>query len=316
MIIALIVLFILLLLIAAGFVGFEMAFARDVKGVAGMIIKNATQDADSVPGLAEFLEKGNAVWNSVPKENVEIKSVDGITLCGEYFAQENAKRTIILVHGYRATGIANFAAVLPLFIEKDCNILLIDQRASGRSDGKYTTFGLMERFDVVEWSKWLHEKEGGQRPVYIDGISMGGATVAMCAELDFPPEMRGVICDCGFTSAYDIIKIVMKKFAHLPPFPTIYFIDLALWVKTGLRLKSVDTRKCLRCAKYPFYFIHGKMDDFVPYSMGVENYNACCTDKKLFTSEQSTHGMSFIDMPEECAAFVFELFEKYDGERK
>ena len=314
MIFIIILLVIVVLLIAAGFIAFEMAFAGKVAGPAKLIIDAATQDADTIPGLEENINNAKKFWSSLDKENVEIRSVDGITLRGEYYAQENAKRSILLVHGYRATGLSNFAVVLPTFANNGCNILLIDQRACGRSDGKYTTFGLMERYDVVEWVNWIHERENGIRPIYIDGISMGGATVAMCADLDFPEEMRGIICDCGFTTCGDIIKIVMKKFAHLPAFPLFYFIGFAMKVKTGLGMYDVDSRECLKNSKYPFYFIHGKKDDFVPYEMGTENYDACTSEKAFFTSEESTHGMSFVDKPEECTAFVFELFNKHDGD--
>ena len=80
------------------------------------------------------------------------------------------------------------------------NILLIEQRGCGISGGKYITFGMTERYDVLTWIDWLNRETDGNLPIFLDGISLGGATVLMALELNLPDNVAGVIDDCGYTS--------------------------------------------------------------------------------------------------------------------
>ena len=57
--------------------------------------------------------------------------------------------------------------------------------------------------------------------MYLDGISMGAATVLMASEFDLPASVRGIIADCGYTSPRDILKKVIRQ-CHLPVAP-VYF---------------------------------------------------------------------------------------------
>lgn len=62
--------------------------------------------------------------------------------------------------------------------------------------------------------------------MYLDGISMGAATVLMASELDLPASVRGIIADCGYTSPRDILRKVIRQL-HLPVGPVYFLLRLS-----------------------------------------------------------------------------------------
>ena len=98
-----------------------------------------------------------------------------------------------------------------------------------------------------------------------------------------------------------------------PTYPVLWLIDLINRIVTGYWLTEVDTRQCVKNAKVPILFVHGAKDRFVPLYMGMENYDACASEKKIFVSENAEHGMSYIENTKECKELLTEFFEKNDG---
>ena len=298
------------LFLIAAIILFKICSQRTVSGVAGRVINAAMpEELQRIFGVTA----GYEFWKAAQKEAVEIQSFDGITLRGEYCACPNPKRTIICVHGYRSTGINNFAFAIPDFIAMDCNILLIDQRACGKSGGRYICFGMKERYDVLSWVKWLNESHGAQLPVYLDGVSLGGATVLMASSLALPGNVAGIIADCGYTSPSEILKYIIKTYIPLPVFPTLPLISLITKLVTGNYLTDADTRECVKKTNIPIAFVHGAKDRFVPVYMGQENFEACRSEKVMYISENAEHGMSFIEDRKECLKLLADFFAAHDG---
>ena len=88
----------------------------------------------------ERILRDMADMRKLPFETVCIKSGDGIPLRGEWL-DLGQKRTAILLHGYCSTPANNFCSLLHYFRESGWNVLMIYQRAHGKSGGKATTFG-------------------------------------------------------------------------------------------------------------------------------------------------------------------------------
>lgn len=102
---------------------------------------------------AEKQERKEAIkkWLlSVPSEEASIVSHDGLKLTGTIFNQEQPSHLwMILVHGYftNQKAMSDFAYE---FYQYGFNILTIDCRASGHSEGTHTTMGWLERLDRSE----------------------------------------------------------------------------------------------------------------------------------------------------------------------
>lgn len=144
-------------------------------------------------------------------ENIFLPSYDGLRLHGRLLQQPGAKGTILLFHGYRSSWVIDFSIVLPYYFTLGYNLLAVDERAHGESEGTYITFGVRERHDVATWAAYAAMHFGPAHPLILDGLSMGAATVLLASDLELPPSVRGIIADCGFSSPYAIMKSVLHS---------------------------------------------------------------------------------------------------------
>ena len=121
---------------------------------------------------------------SVPYEDVFITSFDGLRLHAKFYAAPDPKAPVqIMFHGYKSAAERDFCGGLREGIDGGFNVLLVDQRAHGESEGKYLTFGVNERFDCLSWANYAAERFGRDVKIYLYGISMGAATVLMASAL-------------------------------------------------------------------------------------------------------------------------------------
>ena len=206
---------------------------------------------------------------SIPYERVEITARDGTKLCARYYHACDGAPLLIECHGYRSLSVRDFAGSAKTYRQHPYNMLLIDQRAHGESGGKVISFGIKERFDVLDWINYATERFGDDVNILLYGISMGAATVIMAAGLPLPKNVRCVIADCPYSSALDIIAKVGAELG----FPGILIKPLAIAgarIFGGFSITSDSPREAVRRAKIPILLIHGDADTFVPDYMSDE----------------------------------------------
>jgi pimeloyl-ACP methyl ester carboxylesterase len=167
------------------------------------------------------IEEGRLWLSKQPYEDVYAESRDGLRLLAKlYLNPQSSGDTILLAHGYKSTPERDFSCGCAFYFSQGFNVLLIDQRAHGDSEGDYICFGVKERYDVVNWAQWMVERFGPDKKYVIGGMSMGCTTVLLAAALpELPPEIRGVVADCGFTSAIMNSVMCLKKAAVFRRFP-------------------------------------------------------------------------------------------------
>jgi fermentation-respiration switch protein FrsA (DUF1100 family) len=230
---------------------------------------------------------------SMDRELLEIKSFDGLTLRGIYYECQKGAPVELLFHGYRGNAERDMSGGIERCFAMGRNALLIDQRASGESDGHIITFGIKEHRDCLAWIDFAIEYFGKDVRLILTGISMGASTVAMASGKELPKNVESVLADCGYTSPKEIIKKVLKQI-HLPAFIFYPLIKLGSRLIGGFDLESYSPIEAMKNSHVPVIFIHGEEDDFVPCEMSEKMYEQCASmHKKLVKIKRAGHGLAF-----------------------
>ena len=276
---------------------------------AGNLIAGSKKNAE----MSQLVADTSAALEAKVPDTVSIISSDGIKLTAHWYPCENAKRVIIAMHGWRATWSGNFGVIADFWHDRGCSILFPDQRGQNGSGGDYMGFGLVERYDCLDWIHWVEENTDPSLPIYLAGVSMGATTVLMAAGLDLPERVHGIIADCGFTSPAGIWKHVVNKNLHLPYGLRGSIASAICKQKIHMDPGSYSTIDAMKVSKTPVIFIHGTDDSFVPISMTYDNYKACVSPKRLFVVPGANHGMSYIVNREGYERAVCEFFNDFDA---
>lgn len=242
-------------------------------------------------------------------EDVYIESYDGLKLHAYFYQAEKPRGTVVLVHGYKGYGLRDFSLVFDFYISRSFNILLIDQRSHGKSEGKYICFGVKERYDVKSWVEFLNKKIDDSLPILLDGVSMGCSTVLYASVLGLPENVKGIIADCGFTSPWDILSKVSKQRYNLPKWPLMHIARIIIKLVCGFDIKACSTLEVLKENKIPVFFATGESDCLVPDEMTKKNFLVCTARKNLFLVPDADHALAYCLAKEK---YEKELLKFYD----
>lgn len=236
---------------------------------------------------------------NMPCEKYSIKTFDGLTLCGRYFEQEKGAPIELMFHGYRGNAEGDLGMGIKRSFKMGHNAFVVDLRAAGYSQGNVITFGAKESKDCLEWINFLIKTFGADVKIILTGISMGASTVLIAAGNKLPSNVVGIIADCGYTSAEDIIKKVVKKMG-LPERVFYPVIKFSAKLFAGVNLDEANAFNAVSKCELPIAFFHGGTDQFVPCYMSEQNFNHCASNKKrILIVEGAGHGLCYIINPTE-----------------
>ena len=241
-----------------------------------------------------------------PYEQITITARDGTRLCARYHHVKDGAPLEILCHGYRGTGLRDLCGCNPLALELSHNTLLIDQRSAGGSSANVITFGIRERFDIIDWVNYAVDRFG-DIPIFLIGISMGGASVLMASGEELPDAVRGIIADCAYSAPADIIKSVIAMM-HLPPRPAYLLVRASARLFGGFSLSECTALDAITRARVPILLLHGECDRLVPCEMSRLLEKAAGGRAVLHTFPGADHGMSCMSDPERHKKILFDFF--------
>lgn len=246
--------------------------------------------------------------NDRPCEFVTITSHDGLKLSGRYYHIKDGAPLDIGFHGYRSSCLTDFSSGSELSFQLEHNVLLVDQRAHGKSEGRTIAFGIQERQDLLKWVEYAVNRFGDDVKIILYGVSMGGATVLLASELDLPKNVKGIIADCPYSAPIDIILHVGKKMS-LPSWLIRPFAILGAKIFGGFDLTETDAKQAVEHATVPILIIHGEADGFVPHEMSdIVEQNPTLVTRHTFPS--ADHGISYLVDTPRYRKIVAEFMEK------
>ena len=239
-----------------------------------------------------------------------ITSYDDLKLHAYEIINENpTDKWAIVVHGYTSEGKLVSAKAKHLY-DMGYNVLVPDLRGHGTSEGDYIGMGWHDRLDVVNLIDTTI-KENPNAKIVLHGTSMGAATVLMVSGEELPSNVKAIIADCGYTSAWDEFTYQLDALFGLKPFPVMQLSNIVTKIKSGYSLKDASALEQVKNSKTPILFIHGDEDDFVPYSMMEELYDATSSEKEMITIEGAGHDDSYLVNPTLYWNTITEFLNKY-----
>lgn len=259
----------------------------------------------------DFIRSRKAWLLEQKLEDVYIKSFDGLKLHATVLECDNSKKCVICFHGYSSKGLNEYGSMAKFYYEQNFNLIIPDARNHGDSEGKYTGFGVLDRHDAKRWIDYAVKRFGDDVKIILQGISMGGATVLMTCSMDLPENVKAIVADCAFTSAYDVFTHILKRDYHIPKFPIMNVTEWMTKRKAGYGYKDVSTLDEVAKTNIPILFIHGEVDDFVPVWMSEKNFEACKSEKELLILEEADHAEAYYAKTLQYENAVKKMIEKY-----
>ena len=243
------------------------------------------------------------------KKDVEVIS-DGIKLAGEYF-DFGFKKAVILMPGRTETCYyACFYA--PSFKEAGYNVLTIDPRAHGLSEGKILTLGKLEGLDLIAWSNLLIDKFGVETIVLYGLCGGGTASVVALNSEDCPKEIKGFISDGMFYSFFNVYRRHIIDEKH-PVYPVIWEVLGKIKHRNGVNPYKLTPKNIIDKVKVPTLFLTGELDKFAVPSEAYKLYELCGSrNKQISLIKNARHSHLRYDNIEDYDKAVIPFLQSID----
>lgn len=305
MIFVYIALAIAILVLATSYVCFRLAFFSSRKN-------KAEKEFDLPPGdeyvpYYDLMKEWQTQVRQIPYKQVSIKSHDRLTLYGKYYEYKKGAPIELMFHGYRGSAERDLCGGVQRCFSLGRSVLLVDQRAGGKSDGHVISFGVNESRDCLAWIDFIVNNIDKDAKIILCGISMGAATVLMAAGNPLPKNVVGVLADCGYSSAKEMIFKVIRD-RRLPAKMLYPFVRLGGLVYGGFDVNRANPIESAKSCCVPIIFFHGESDNFVPCDMSRRCFDNCKEPKAIVTIKNADHGLSYVVDKDNYLKSVAEFF--------
>ena len=229
-------------------------------------------------------------WQKQKLEKVSIKSFDGLKLVGHYL-NNNSNKTAIVFHGYGGE-YHEMQQYCKFFFDKNFNVLVVDMRTHGESEGNCIGFGWLDRKDALSWIEFINNKTPDTN-IVLFGISMGATTVCCVSGEDLPKNVVAIISDCAFSNLGNQIEFVVRKHKLLWKFFKKHLYSYVKHVH-DFDINQADAIKQVKNTNVPILFIHGQNDSFVPVENVTSLYNVTPSGQRSkYVEADADHAMAY-----------------------
>lgn len=269
---------------------FSIKFTKEQEKKKNLILKE----------LVSYFKKDN--------EEVYIDSFDGLRLYGKLYILDKKKPIFICFHGYKGNIYDNQIGIKKICFENDINILMVNQRSHGKSEGKSITFGINERRDVQSWANYVAKRFPDNKIILV-GTSMGGASVLMASDLALPNNVCGIVADCPFSSPLDVVKGYLNK-KGIPMSLGLNLVCMSALLVGRFDLKSHDCISSIKKSKVDILLIHSEEDSVVSCSNSRELHDKSRNNTTLEIFNGADHGVSYLSDEERYTKIILNFIKK------
>jgi len=221
------------------------------------------------------------------KQPVDIVN-DGLKLHAEYY-DHGSDRCVIVIPG-RAEGLMYGYYFDQPYWEAGMNILAVDPRSHGSSEGKYHSLGHYEHRDLDKWLTWLEEKHGIKK-VYLHCICVGTVTGLLAAKnATKRSNIKAIITEGSFIKFKETFREHIK-YEKKPVYPILPMCLYHIEKNTGARLREEAPIKLVKeIGDMPILFLYGRQDIFSLPEKSQKLYDTCTSlHKKIVWFDKGAH---------------------------
>ena len=213
---------------------------------------------------------------------------DGVNLYGEYYDLGN-KKCVMVLSGRTESLKYGYYFGIP-YAERGYNVLVVDPRAHGLSEGEFNTVGFEESLDDVEWVKMLVD-DFGMESIVFHGICIGAAGGMLALTSGRLSErVQGIVTEGMFANFGESMKnhMIEKRHSTFITYPLIN-----AWMKryTGhsMDFGPIDV---IHKLNKPLLMLHSCEDIYSTPEYAQKLFDtAGCENKRLVWFEHGKHSM-------------------------
>ncbi|MBQ3331054.1 MAG: alpha/beta hydrolase [Ruminococcus sp.] len=242
------------------------------------------------------------------KQPVEIVS-DGFKLVGEYY-DFGSDISVIIIAGRMESLLYSYYFAEP-YRRLGYNILVIDNRAHGLSEGRFLSLGFKEYRDILRWGELLHDRFH-QKSIVLHGICIGSSVglFALCAP-ECPEYFKGMVAEGMYTTFCDSFVNHLIDGSHKKE-PATFFVMHYIKLFTGADVVHDGPLYRIDQLRKPILFIHSREDVFSLPEEVQRVYDRCQSEKKLVWFDKGAHSRVRINAPERYDETVIDFFNHLD----
>ena len=214
-------------------------------------------------------------------------SSEGLRLRTWLLRGDPERATVVVAHGL-GDSIESYAGMARHFRTRGHNVLLVEMRGHGRSEGEYTTLGGREREDVRVALEWLRAQGLAPRGFIVSGVSMGAVAVLRAAA--DREDVRAAIGEAPYDSFRETMAHHAKLLYGVPRWVPIIPMAVALaeW-RAGFDADDVDSVAAVRRLRAPLLLIVDGADPRMPEPVVRRILDAHPGPKRLWIAPDEPH---------------------------
>ena len=202
---------------------------------------------------------------SLDYREVEFRSTDGLVLSAWWVEKAGSSRAAVLVHGWGGDkSDLHVVETARVYERAGYNVLMLDLRGHGGSEGERVTLGYREARDVRGALSWLEERGFDPEEVVLHGWSMGGAAFLRAAP---GTGVAAVVEESAYADLPPLLRERIPEVSGLPAFftPGILLMGRLFLGIDAWAVRPVEQAKQLFREGVPFMIIHSRNDEVVPF---------------------------------------------------